>query len=507
MNNEIINGDKFQDAKKRSLSLKAKWSIGTAIGTTLIFAIFAVLLFQSFSGMLLKQDQNNVRNALIATEQKLNNCHQDLTIEDIQRVFNIDYLPKESIKDSPYKDLFIKSAAHEGLTVSVYNRSGQELYATRSRIVQFKKVNKLTEFHFRKKGHTVLLLRKPIISNKTKKVIGYVQISDQLLQYDQSRHKLIILFIVIGITVCFAITLMSYWLSSLLLQPIDILNETIDKINNNEDEGKALSEVRVPVVSKDDELSELSILFNRMLDRMHRYVEQQQQFVGDVSHELRTPVAIIQGHLELLERWGKDDPQVLEESINASLHEIERMKNLVQEMLDLSRAEQVEIQYGKEIADAREVGLQVYNDFQMIHSNFDIVLDNDLDQSTPVKIYRNHLEQILIILLDNAVKYSTNRKEIHLTMSKNSKYVEFVVQDFGEGISQENIQKIFDRFYRVDKARSRNKGGNGLGLSIAHRLVEGYHGSINVESVEGQGSIFKVQLPLAKITKNESLEK
>lgn len=506
MSNEIINKDKLQKDKRKSLSLKAKWSIGTAIGTTVIFAIFAVLLFQSFSSMLLKQDQNNVRNALNATEQKLNSCYQNLTIDDIQRLFNIDYLPQESIKDSPYKDSFIKSAAHEGLTVSVYDRSGRKLYATRNRIVKFKKVSELTEFHFRKKGHTILLLRKPIVSSKTKKVIGYVQISDQLLQYDQSRHKLVILFIVIGLTVCFAITLMSYWLSSLLLQPIDILNETIDKINNNDDEGKALSEVRVPVVSKDDELSELSILFNRMLDRMHRYVEQQQQFVGDVSHELRTPVAIIQGHLELLERWGKDDPQVLEESINASLHEIERMKNLVQEMLDLSRAEQVEIQYGTEIADAREVGLQVYNDFKMIHSDFDIVLDNDLTKSTPVQIYRNHLEQILIILLDNAVKYSTNRKEIHLTMSKNSKYVEFVVQDFGEGISQENIEKIFDRFYRVDKARSRNKGGNGLGLSIAHRLVEGYHGLISVESVEGQGSIFKVQLPLVKTVKDNSLK-
>ena len=275
------------------------------------------------------------------------------------------------------------------------------------------------------------------------------------------------------------------------------------KINSNDDEGKALSEVRVPVVSKDDELAELTVLFNRMLDRMHRYVEQQQQFVGDVSHELRTPVAIIQGHLELLERWGKDDPQVLDESIKASLQEIDRMKNLVQEMLDLSRAEQVEIQYKNEIADAREVGLQVFNDFKMIHPDFQIVLDNDLKSKTPVRIYRNHLEQILIILLDNAVKYSTDRKEIHMAMSKNTRYVELVVQDFGEGISQANIKKIFDRFYRVDKARSRNKGGNGLGLSIAHRLVEGYHGSISVESVEGQGSVFKVQLPLVKDVQKE----
>lgn len=503
MNKEVINGEKMQESTKRPTSLKVKWSLGTALGTTIIFAIFAVLLFQCFSSMLLRQDQNNVRSALNATEQKLNNCHHNLTIEDIQRSFNIEYSPQRPAKDSPYKDSFIQSASHEGLTVSVYDCSGRELYTTKHNTIKFHKVKELTETHYRQNGHTILLLRKPILDKGTHQVIGYVQISNRLVQYDQSRHKLITLFIIIGLTVCFAIALMSYWLSSLLLQPIDTLNETIDKINSNDDEGKALSEVRVPVVSKDDELAELTVLFNRMLDRMHRYVEQQQQFVGDVSHELRTPVAIIQGHLELLERWGKNDPQVLDESIKASLQEIDRMKNLVQEMLDLSRAEQVEIQYKNEIADAREVGLQVFNDFKMIHPDFQIVLDNDLKTKTPVRIYRNHLEQILIILLDNAVKYSTDRKEIHMAMSKNTRYVELVVQDFGEGISQANIKKIFDRFYRVDKARSRNKGGNGLGLSIAYRLVEGYHGSISVESVEGQGSVFKVQLPLVKDVQKE----
>lgn len=496
---EIINADSIAaEEKKKPISLKLKWSIGTAIGATLIFAIFAVLLFQCFSNILFRQDQSYSRNALQATEQKLVNFNSELTVKNIQQTFDINYLPQNKSNQTPYKDSFVQSASRENIVVSIYNNTGKKLYTTKNQQIKFKKVTKSQEIRLRKDGNSYLLIRKPIYSKKNHHLIGYVQVTDKLAKYDQIRHKLIILFIIIGITVCFAISLMSYWLSSLLLQPIDALNETIDRINNNDDEAKALSEVRVPIISKGDELAEMSMLFNDMLDRMHRYVEQQQQFVGDVSHELRTPVAIIQGHLDMLERWGKDDPKVLEESIHASLQEIDRMKNLVQEMLDLSRAEQVEIQYGKEICDAREVGLQVYNDFQMIHPDFKMVLDNDLKTQTIAKIYRNHLEQILIILLDNAVKYSTTRKEIHLSMSKNTRYVEFVVQDFGEGISQENIKKIFDRFYRVDKARSRNKGGNGLGLSIADRLVEGYHGKISVESVEGQGSVFRVELPLVK---------
>ena len=111
-------------------------------------------------------------------------------------------------------------------------------------------------------------------------------------------------------------------------------------------------------------------------------------------------------------------------------------------------------------------------------------------------MYKNHFEQILIILLDNAVKYSTNRHEIHIAVSKSFTTVEIAVQDFGEGMSEQDKERVFGRFYRVDKARSREKGGNGLGLSIAKQLVESYKGKIHVESVLGNGSIFYIEFPI-----------
>ena len=105
-------------------------------------------------------------------------------------------------------------------------------------------------------------------------------------------------------------------------------------------------------------------------------------------------------------------------------------------------------------------------------------------------------KEIIVILMDNAVKYTRERKEIYVSLAKTNRYAELVVQDFGAGIPEEDVKRIFDRFYRVDKARSREQGGNGLGLSIAQRLLEGYHGKITVESAEGQGSLFKISLPL-----------
>lgn len=484
--------------KKKFFSINLKWSLGTGLGVVIIFAVFATLLFQSFSSLLIRQEKGHSEEAMNAVTLRLAQSDSTLTDTGVRDILSSSW--NDDIQNRKqaaiYSDSVLTATSGKNIGISVYSVNKELLFASRGVLVDFSSKNKqkITKIN----GRTVYIVRRPVYSNKSDKLIGYVQVTNKLVDYDATRHKLILIFIVFGVTAGLASALVGYVLSAWLLRPIELINETIGKINTD-DERDSLANVRVPILNQNDELSELSNLFNDMLDRMERYIQQQQQFVEDVSHELRTPVAIIQGHLDLLSRWSKDDPQILEESISASLQEITRMKSLVQEMLDLSRAEQVELQFGNEVSDAREVGLQVFNNFKMIHPDFTFVLDNDLKNNTPVKIYRNHLEQVLIILMDNAVKYSQDRKEVHMSISKNSKLVEFVVQDFGVGISQENIDKIFDRFYRVDKARSRDKGGNGLGLSIARKLVEGYHGSMSVESVEGQGSLFRISLPLVDL--------
>lgn len=180
------------------------------------------------------------------------------------------------------------------------------------------------------------------------------------------------------------------------------------------------------------------------------------------------------------------------------------MKSLVQEMLDLSRAEQVDVQYSNHTTNAKQVVYQVFNNFKILYPDFVITLDDDLLHEVTLGIYRNHFEQLLIVILDNAVKYSTSRKEVHISISKTLNEFEIAIQDFGEGIPEEDLDKIFNRFYRVDKARARNKGGNGLGLSIAKQLVENYKGRIDAESVVHQGTIFRIYIPI--VEKNEIVE-
>lgn len=480
-------------------SLKMKWSIGTGIGVLLIFAVFAALLYQSFSNILLKQEKQYVTDAVSVVSGRLSRRDDELTRSMVKPLLSSNFNSvedREENSSSLYSDSLFVTLSRKNIGVSVYNLSGKMLFASRRVPVKFTRAGSSEKIQ--KVGETnVFVQRSAIYSKNNHKLRGYIQVTNRLVEYDAARNKLLLIFLVFGLTAVLASSLLGYVLSLWLLRPIGDINKTIDKINEAED-GDPVANIRVPALRYNDELSNLGNLFNNMLDQMQRYIEQQQQFVEDVSHELRTPVAIIQGHLELLNRWGKDDPEVLSESISASLQEINRMKSLVQEMLDLSRAEQVEIHFGKEITDAREVVLQVFNNFKMIKPDFAFVLDDDLNESTAVRMYRNHLEQVLIILLDNAVKYSTKREEIHLSVAKNARYVDIAVQDFGEGISQENIKRVFNRFYRVDKARSRDKGGNGLGLSIAQRLIEGYHGKLTVESVLGQGSVFRISLPIVQ---------
>ena len=210
----------------------------------------------------------------------------------------------------------------------------------------------------------------------------------------------------------------------------------------------------------------------------------------------------------MLERWGKDDPQILDESIKASLQEADRMKHLIQEMLDLTRAEQIDVQYPYEITNVNEVVRRVVSDLAMVHPDFKIQLDeDDLPDDTEIQMYHGHLEQLLVILIDNGIKYSTDRKQINVSAGVTKKEVSIMVQDFGEGISPEDQKKIFNRFYRVDKARTREKGGNGLGLSIAQKLVDSYRGEISVESVEGQGSQFKMVFPVLSKKRAAELRK
>lgn len=466
---------KRKEEKQQPISLKWKWGF-------LLFIIFATLSVATMS-LFHRQQQANQYEYLIETTQ--------LNFEKVQAVIRSTQTEKSLMaQDLEATQALLNAVEDDEVTLRFFNTNNQLVYESR-----------YVDLPANYAEHSI----EGVVHNKQLLLVGNQTLTDHLgikigtFQYVAVPRRYMALaeqqqrfFVELLITTIIISAVLGFGLAQYLLRPLNYLNNILDMV-----EEESLSAIRMRQPRSEDEWSDLNVHINRLLDKIDGYVQNQKQFVEDVSHELRTPVAIVEGHLKMLDRWGKKDPTILEESISASLQEITRMKDLVQMMLDLSRADHVDIDYKDEITELYSVTRQVVNNFTILYPNFQFFLDSE-EQGNElfVKMYRNHFEQILIILLDNAVKYSTDRPEIHIAVSKNFTTVEIAVQDFGEGMSDEDKQKVFGRFYRVDKARSREKGGNGLGLSIAKQLVETYKGKIYVESVLNNGSIFYIEFPI-----------
>lgn len=481
--------------QQKRISLRWKWTIGAAIALFLTYTIFSTILFITFQQIMIENEQQAVRNVVFNLTERFGQHFYELTEEDVEETLDQQELyltPEMPIMEETQNQRSTPLRASQGsIVIRVFSQDEELLYETNSVDIGFEPLETLQIQTIPEGPHgKALSAVTPVYSFLNNDLIGYVQVINTLSSYHQLFRSVLGAILLTGIIALLFSGVIGYIIAISFLQPIRRLTEAMHIIEKNPE-----SEERIDVGDGNDELTELANAHNAMLDRMQRNIEHQKQFVEDVSHELRTPVAVVEGHMKLLNRWGKDDPVVLEESLDASLQEIGRMKSLVQEMLDLSRAEQVEIHYKNERTPVREIINQTFNNFKLVHPDFYFILDDDLEKEVYVNIYRNHLEQILIILLDNAVKYSTDRHEVHLSVSEHGRNVQIAIQDYGEGMTQEDTVKIFNRFYRVDKARSRHKGGNGLGLSIAKQLIEGYHGKIWAESVLEHGSIFRIELP------------
>lgn len=482
----------IKELKRPSLTIK--WAFASFFFIFVVFTIFAVITYKSSVNLYVAKERRAIEQATYEITSRLANQNQSLNFKAAYRaIINSDNLDVVN-RDGLFVDVdpFISKIGHPDFNLFVYNPYEELVLATnKTKMALFQSEPKKASIETFN-GKEGFLLVQPIYSKETRELIGYVQTFYELTTYYAIKDRLMTILIILEVVSLILSSILAYLLSAYYLKPLKLLRDTMEKIRKDPQ-----SDIHMPKLGSNDELADLAEIFNEMLDRMRSYTELQERFVEDVSHELRTPVAVIEGHLNLLNRWGKDDPEVLEESLSASIQEIKRMKTLVQEMLDLSRAEQVNIHYSNERTNAKEVVNQVVNNFRMIYPDFIFTLDDDLYAEKVLKIYRNHFEQLLIILMDNAVKYSTNRKEVHVSISSNLKKIEIAIQDFGEGIPPEDLDKIFNRFYRVDKARARTKGGNGLGLSIAQKLIDSYKGSIFVESSLGQGTIFRFFIPIA----------
>lgn len=242
------------------------------------------------------------------------------------------------------------------------------------------------------------------------------------------------------------------------------------------------------------ELCELEQAINDLLTRMRKSYADQTRFVSDASHELRTPIAVIQGYANMLDRWGKEDQGVLDEGIQAIKAESQQMKTLVEQLLFLARGDSGRQQMKKEDVSLQALLQDVLEESQMISPQFSWAID--IKQDAVVSADYGLLKQAVRILVDNATKYTPQGQEIMLMLFYDEKNQPTIgVQDMGTGIKKEDLDKVFERFFRSDDARDRQSGGTGLGLSIAKWIVARHGGYFSLTSVPALGSRFCIHIP------------
>ncbi|MBI5029315.1 MAG: HAMP domain-containing protein [Chloroflexi bacterium] len=323
-------------------------------------------------------------------------------------------------------------------------------------------------------------------------VIAAVVVAESLQPVSDTLRQLAVL-LVGGILVALILaSAVGFVLAGTALAPIDRITQTAKSIANSNDLASRIEEK-----NKNDEVGRLAATFNEMLGRIEELFRAQQRFVADVSHELRSPLTAIRGNLDLLRRGAIDNIEERQTALAAVDSEASRMQRLVVDLLLLAQAD-AGVEIHKQIVELDTLLLDVYRQVRLTAPSVKVILGGE-DQ-IQVAGDPDRLKQLFLNLMDNAVKYTPTGGQVTLSFGHddNGDCAQVSVSDTGVGIPEQDLPKVFDRFYRVDKARSREKGGTGLGLSIAKWIVDQHGGKIDVASQLGKGTTFTVCLPLVK---------
>lgn len=248
---------------------------------------------------------------------------------------------------------------------------------------------------------------------------------------------------------------------------------------------------QLPLTGRGDEIDELSATFNDLFLRIKADFDRERQFSSDVSHELNTPLTVISGQANLLLRWGKDNPEQLEKSLNAIKDEAKSMHAIIENLLQISRIESGRIKPQICQVDVAELFARVEGEFSAVAPavKFEIKCPYDVTIETDPEM----LHQILTVLVSNSVKFAGSECQIRLTtVCKEDGQLVISESDDGPGISDEALPHIFERFYRADEAHTRSAGGSGLGLAIAKTLCDALGAEISAGNLETGGAVFRL---------------
>jgi two-component system, OmpR family, sensor histidine kinase ArlS len=420
-----------------------------------------------------------------------------VNMEDSELFQKADYLIKEINKgDSP-------AVIKEKLTPYLTNQSFIRIVQPNSKIVnqvtnapklaakikpQFA-VEKGTQRQTIRQKHgeeQMAIVRVPIQSKG--QVVGTLEFGEKLVGLETGKDLLLSILAFCTILGAVLSLLGGRWLSNLIMKPISNMINTMEDIEQSGVPKKIIIQHETK-----DELQKLAVTFNRMIDKLEANLEKQRQFISDASHELKTPLTVIKSYADLLLRRGLKNEVVAHDAIESIHSEATRIQKMTERFLDLADTEsgnRLETKFIHLVSLCENLFKQIKSAYKReINLHYE-------DPAISVFADEGKLKQAIIILIDNAIKYSTDTIDVYL--KDKEQLTSITVKDYGIGIPAREIENVFERFYRVDKARSRETGGTGLGLSIAKNIMKQHQGEIIVKSSEGVGTEVELFLPKQK---------
>ena len=338
--------------------------------------------------------------------------------------------------------------------------------------------------------HPIRVITMPVMVND--KLVNLVQVGTSLQAVQETLRNLkIILFTAVPSVLIFA-ALFARFMARRALKPISRIIDTARDIG----QGQELSK-RIPVLKIKDELGQLALTFNEMMNRLENSFKQMRQFSSDASHELRTPLTVLKGQNELiLSKLRK--PEEYQEVISSNLEEINYMSKVLEDLFLLSKSDENQVGLNCKQFNLKPLVEEVCKHAEVLAEEKNIKIIIAFLEAVEIKGDEVRLRQMSWNILQNGIKYTQCGGELKVSLQNGGDFALMTIQDTGIGIPEEDLGFIFNRFYRVDKARSRDEGGSGLGLSICRQIAEAHKGTIEVESKLGVGTRFKIRLPLAE---------
>ena len=412
----------------------------------------------------------------------------EITVHDIVRVTRVDPVGGDlSVISFPPLEMT------SNVYVQIWGRNGRLMTASPS-LSQFTesldpdnlRINQPVYHETRYKGVHLRVLNVPLIIEGHP--VGTMQAAASLDVVDTARE---VLLYTMGVATVIAVLLAAYgsWLAvGRALAPLDSITETTEQINRADDLAR-----RIPYDGpKRDEIGSLIEAVNQTLERLETLFTSQQRFLADVSHELRTPLTVIKGNVGLMRRMKSLD----EESLTSIDQEAGRLTRLVGGLLLLAQAESGSVSLNMKPVELDTLLLDVFQEMKVLAGEKVELQLTEIDQ-VQVNGDRDRLKQVLLNLVGNAIQYTPQGGNVFMSLGKVAEQARLIIRDTGPGIPAEDLPHIFERFYRAEKSRTRGKTtGFGLGLSIAHWIVEKHGGRIEVDSKDGQGTTFCIWLPL-----------